>query len=110
MLLNIIVFKNVKINAFTNPNYTDVEPEKAAKGLERAIIANFESDAKLVKSYENLDMYYIGTFDDETGVIVYHEPKFLFSPRETILKLVSEQVAKQKVLESNADEVEEGDH
>lgn len=89
------MFKNLKIGAFTNPNYTDVEPEKAAKGLERAIIANFESDAKLVKSYENLDMYFIGTFDDETGKALFVEPKLLYSPRETILSLMANAVKKE---------------
>ena len=92
MILNIIMFKNLSINAFTTPNFTDVDPEKAAKGLERALIANFSSDQKLVMSYENLDMYFMGTFDDETGVIDQITPKFLFSPRQLILKLISENV------------------
>ena len=37
MILNIIVFKNVKIGAFTTPNFIDLEPEKAAVQLQRAI-------------------------------------------------------------------------
>ena len=93
MELNIIMFKNLKIGAFTNPNFTDLEPEKAAKGLERAIIANFDSDPKLVRSYENLDMFFVGTFDDETGVITTVEPRLLFSPRETIIKIMAEKAA-----------------
>lgn len=103
MILNIIMFKNVKINAFTNPNYTDVEPDKAAKGLERALIANFGSDPQLVKSYENLDMYYLGSFDDETGKISCVDPVFLCSPREIILKLTAESVVPKNIDESKED-------
>lgn len=100
MILNIIMFKNLKIGAFTNPNFTDLEPEKAAKGLERALIANFDEDIKLVKSYENLDMYFVGTFDDETGIISNCEPKFLFSPREVILALQASKLQKEEVKEA----------
>lgn len=102
MILNIILFKNVKINAFTNPNFTDLEPEKAAKGLERALIANFDEDKKLVKSYENLDMYFIGTFDDETGEIYNCEPRLLFSPREVILSLTAESIKNAGVIKEES--------
>ena len=101
MILNIILFKNTKINAFTNPNFTDTEPEKAAKGLERALIANFDEDYKLVKNYENLDMYFVGTFDDETGIIKTCEPKFLLSPREILLGLQASKIQKEVKEESS---------
>lgn len=98
MILNVIMFKNQKIQAFTNPNFTDVEPDKAAKGLERAIIANFKDNSELVKSYENLDMFYIGTFDDEIGKFTACEPILLTSPRELILKLREEELLKAEKL------------
>lgn len=116
MKLNIIMFMNVVIGAFTTPNFTDVEPDKAAKGLERAIIANFKNDkARLVKSYENLEMYFIGTFDDETGKIEQlQSPVHLLSCKDLIAKLIAEEVAKQakaleeaKVLEGSSIEKED---
>lgn len=96
MELNIIIFKNLSIGAFTTPNFTDIEPGKAAKGLERAIIANFESKPEMVKSYENLEMYCVGTFDDETGVISNTQPVFLLSTHDLIIKLAAEKVAKEE--------------
>ena len=94
MILNILMFKNRKINAFTTPNFTDLEPEKAAKGLERSLIANAD-DVKLLKSYENLDLFFVGTFDDEIGVITPVRPEFLLSPAEIILQIRTEKVNAQ---------------
>lgn len=95
MKLNMIFFKNLKIKAFTNPNFTDTDPVKAAKGLERAIIANFESNYEVCKPYENVEMYYVGTFDDESGKFdLLNEPEYLFSPRELIVDLKAAQVEK----------------
>lgn len=66
MILNVISFKNKVINAFTRPEFLDVEPEKAATQLARSILV--ADKPEVIKQYENLDMYCIGTFDDETGI------------------------------------------
>lgn len=95
MKLNIIIFKNVKINAFTTPNFTDLEPEVAAKQLERSLILNQDKD-EMIKPYANLDMCCIGSFDDETGVIIQTAPVLLFSPRELILQLQAKKLAEVK--------------
>lgn len=93
MELYIIMFKNLAINAFTNPNFTDVEPKKAAEGLKRALIANYDSDQKLVKSYENLEMFSVGTFNDETGVITQEAPVMLLSCKELIAQITASKIA-----------------
>lgn len=91
------MFKNLKIHAFTQPSFIDEEPEVAAQGLERAIIMNFDGKSELVQPYQNLEMYYIGTFNDETGVFTsLEEPVLLFSPRELIVQLAAERVEKSK--------------
>ena len=74
MILNVILFKNKKIDCFTAPQFDDHEPEKAAIQLARAIKLNPE-DPK-AQSYKNLEMYVFGTFDDSTGEI-----KLLDSPK-----------------------------
>lgn len=102
MILNILMFKNRKINAFTTPNFTDLEPEKAAKGLERSLVANGD-DEKLLKSYENLDLFFVGTFDDEKGIITPVNPEFLLSPAEIVL-----QIRQEKVKAEIRDEIKEG--
>ena len=68
MILHIVAFKNKQINAFTQPQYIDIEPEKAAIQLARSI--KLEKNVENVLKYKDLDMYKLGTFDDETGIIV----------------------------------------
>lgn len=95
MILNIIVFKNVKIGAFTTPNFIDLEPEKAAVQLQRAITLNAYKP-EYVNQYKNLEMFFLGTFDDETGKVQIGEPKFLCSPRELIVSLAAQKIEKEK--------------
>lgn len=95
MILNIIVFKNVKIGAFTTPNFTDLEPEKAAVQLQRAITLNADKP-EYVNQYKNLEMFYLGTFDDENGKVQIEEPKLLCSPRELIVSLAAQKIEKVK--------------
>lgn len=65
MELNILIFKNIKIDAFTTPQFIDIEPEKAAVQLGRSI----RLEPKKAEPYKNLELYHLGTFDDETGII-----------------------------------------
>ena len=96
MRIHIIMFKNVKINAYTTPNFIDIEPEVAAEQLKRSIIINADDD-KLLAPYENLDMYWVGDFDDIEGIFYTNsEAQFLLSPRELILQLRAEKLAKAK--------------
>lgn len=67
MKLTIIGYKNVKIDAFTQPIYVDVEPANYALQIARALKTT--EDTKLLKDYSSLVMYHLGTFDDETGKV-----------------------------------------
>lgn len=67
MKLTIIGYKNVKIDAFTQPVYVDVDPANYALQIARALKTT--EDVKLLKDYSSLVMYHLGTFDDETGKV-----------------------------------------
>lgn len=76
MILNIILFKNVKIDCFTQPQFTDIVPETAAIELARSLKLNEGKDE--IKKFKNLKMYTFGTFDDSTGnFVLLEEPKEL---------------------------------
>lgn len=87
MILNIICFKNEKIKAFTQPQFIDVDPEKAALQLCRSIQLN----ADKASPYQNLTMWYLGSFDDETGIISQiDEMKFLCDCRKVCKEVKDE--------------------
>lgn len=65
MILNILMHYNKKIECFTQPIFTDIEPEKVAIQESRSIQVCHEIEK--IKPYENLKLYYIGVFDDSTG-------------------------------------------
>lgn len=76
MILNIIMFKNKKIDCFTTPQFDDHEPEKSAIQLARSIKLN-PDDPKAIP-FKNLAMYFFGTFDDSTGeIVLLDSPKLL---------------------------------
>lgn len=95
MKLHIICFKNVLINAFTTPNFTDLDPEVAAKQLERSIVLNQDKQEQ-IRPYRGLDMYHIADFDDETGVITPITPVLISSPRELLLQLEAKKINEAK--------------
>lgn len=75
MELSVIFYRNEKIDAFTTPLYSDKAPEVDAKQLSRALrICN---DVKMLKSYSDLKMYHIGSFNDETGELKPIKPVLL---------------------------------
>ena len=45
---------------------------------------------------KNLEMFFLGTFDDETGKVQIGEPKFLCSPRELIVSLAAQKIENVK--------------
>ena len=76
MILNIILFKNVKIDCFTTPQFTDIDAEKAALQLARSLKLNEGKEE--INKFKHLEMYYFGTFEDSTGKIeLLSEPKRL---------------------------------
>ena len=78
MILNVLVFKNEKIGAFTAPHFIDIEPQKAAVQLARSM----KLDLEKATPYQNLTMWSLGTFDDEKGVFTLEdEPVLLLDCR-----------------------------
>lgn len=75
MILNVLIFRNKKIGCFTQPQFSDVEPEKAAIQLARSLKIN--EDEVIAKKYADLEMFEIGTFDDEKGICDWHQPRLL---------------------------------
>lgn len=75
MILNILIFKNLEIDAFTTPQFDDHEPEVAAVQLARAL--KIEKDWKKVAPYRALQLYVVGKFDDSTGIITVEKPRML---------------------------------
>ena len=75
MILNILVFKNLKINCFTTPQYDDHDPKDAAEQLRRSLIC--EKDVTKVNPYKNLELYCMGTFNDLTGEMKVTKPELL---------------------------------
>ena len=67
MILNIMMHKNMKINCFTQPMFIDVEPEKVAIQESRSLAICNEGEKIL--PYKNLKLFFVGVFDDETGII-----------------------------------------
>lgn len=97
MRLNIIIFKNKKVNCFTQPQFQDIEPEKAAIQLSRSLLLN--ENPVIDKQYHDLDMYVIGEFDDTTGEMVPCQARKLLDCTKVIdsrpeepVKKVSEEV------------------
>lgn len=73
MITNILCFKNKLLNGvFTSPHFVDVEPEKAAIQLKRAIMQNPIDQKALI--YKGLILCFIGTFDDDYGTIKQEGP------------------------------------
>lgn len=83
MILNVVCFKNVDIDAFTQPQFIDIEPAKAAVQLSRAL--QLDHEGKNDKQYLPLQMWSIGTFDDSTGMFIQEQPRLLLTCQEVII-------------------------
>lgn len=85
MELFIIIFKDKELGCFTQPQFTDVEPDKAAKQLHRSLLSSArEGKTENYLKYKTLDMYTLGTFDDETGKVDMKTPVLLLKCEESI--------------------------
>lgn len=82
MKLNVLIFKNVAIGAFTSPVFDDHNPLDAAEQLRRSII--IEKDLNVVNRYKNLELYKLGTFDDLSGELITHKPELLLNCVEVV--------------------------
>ena len=83
MILNVVCFKNTDIDAFTQPQFIDIDPPKAAVQLSRAL--QLDHEGKNDKQYLPLQMWSIGQFDDSTGVFTQNKPELLLTCSEVII-------------------------
>lgn len=74
MILRILMYKNLQLKAYCNPQFDDHAPEDCATQLTRSlIIAEYEK----IKHLKHYQLWYIGDFDDTTGIITQKEPELL---------------------------------
>lgn len=95
MILNIVIFKNKKIDAFTQPQFTDIEPEKTAIQLSRSLQLNEKKE--IDDQYKNLNMYFIGQFNDETGEISLNEERRMLLDCSKVIKARNKKDGKEDV-------------
>lgn len=65
MIMNIYCYYNKLLEAFGNYQLDDHEPEKVVAGLSRDLRAQYLQ--KDVSNLKHIDLYILGTFNDETG-------------------------------------------
>lgn len=75
MIVNIYTFRDIQVPVFQKPFYDTNEPEKVQKMTARRIAIS--TPEEVVKNHlVDLELYYLGQFDDESGVII-SDVKFL---------------------------------
>lgn len=88
MILNIMIHFNTKIKCFTQPFFTDIEPEKVAVQESRSL--QICEDGKQILPYKFLKLYYLGQFNDATGEIIIEEKKELLDCSSLVKKRLNE--------------------
>lgn len=68
MILNVYCYYNKLLEAFGNYQLDDHEPQKIVVGLTRDLRAQFLQGK--IENLRYLDLYLLGTFNDETGEFV----------------------------------------
>lgn len=95
MILNIFMHFNKKIECFTQPIFSDVDAEKFAINEIRSLkIASLDQ----IVPYKNLDLYFIGVFNDETGefILVDEHGDLLKRKLANVGDIVLERIAAEK--------------
>lgn len=82
MILHVYAYRDKKIGAFMVPTFTTDTKEVALEKLSRSIKVDDEKKAEKLK---DLDLYYIGVYDDKTGILAPIQPEFLLSLDEVIV-------------------------
>ena len=76
MILSIYAYRDKKLGAFETPFVNNLEKDRAAVAVSRAIVG-LEDKQKL--RMRDLDLYYLGSFDDKTGRISAVNGEFICS-------------------------------
>lgn len=82
MILNMYVYHDKKLASYSLPVF-DAKPVEAFK---EEFIRSIKLGAKIPAQMRELDLYYIGTFDDKTCKCDIHAPEFLTSIAEHLTK------------------------
>lgn len=93
MKLWIYAHFNSKTECFTQPVYSDIEPENYAVQEKRFLVGS--EDLKVIVPFKNLDLRVIGRFDDETGVIESCEVEKLLDCSSIVLSRLAEETGKE---------------
>lgn len=91
MILNIVCFKNMKVDAFTQPQFIDIEPDKAATQLARSM----KLDPEKATPYQNLTMWFLGTFDDESGTFTLEDEAVLLLDCRKVWKGMKDELLRE---------------
>lgn len=76
MILSIYAYRDKKLGAFETPFVNNLEKDRAAVAVSRALVGL--DDVKKIRM-KDLDLYYLGSFDDKTGRISAVPGEFICS-------------------------------
>ena len=79
MIIHILCYKNILTKSFTSPLFVDIDPETAGVQLSRTLVMTYKKDPKKVLEYEDLVLYHLADFDDQTGLITPISPVILLN-------------------------------
>lgn len=84
MIVNVYTFRDIQVPVFQKPFYDTNEPDKVQKMTARRIAIS--TPEEVVKNHlADLELYYLGQFDDESGEI-RSDVKFLLRCGDYIRK------------------------
>lgn len=85
---------NKKTECFTQPVYSDIEPDKYSVQERRFLVGSDE--LKVIVPFKNLDLRILGQFDDETGVILPAEKvESLLDCSDIVMDRLSKETGKE---------------
>lgn len=76
MILSVYCYRDKKLGRFQTPVVNNIEKETAAVTLARAVVDLTKEQKNKIR---DLELYYLGEFDDKTGVIKCFEKEFIVS-------------------------------
>ena len=80
-------FKDKKLGAFTQLYTDNIAPEVEKVTIERGLTRT--EDLKKLQVYSDIQVYYLGTWNDESGLIGAVAPEFLIDAGDLVYKLLA---------------------
>ena len=87
MILYLYAFKDKKLGAFSQIYTDNIAPEIEKVTIERGLSRT--EDIKKLKVYSDIQVYYLGKWNDESGFIDAVAPEFLIDAGDLVYKLLS---------------------